>query len=91
MGASQAPRTLTFSILGTGHSRTGVIKNGNATLGDVAPHAARSLGLVGGFECLRPAAQGTEVLSPEIRLKDLPGDEVYLASEHTPANGRAGR
>jgi hypothetical protein len=61
------------------------VKNGDAKLGDVASRVARSFGLVGGFECLNPTANN-EVLSPELRLRDLPGDEVLLASEHTPAS-----
>lgn len=72
-----------WSLIGTESSVTGVVRNPEAKLSDIAPRAAAKLGLVGGFECLDPG-KDNEVLSPEMKLADLP-EEVALVSEHTPA------
>jgi len=84
MNQTATPQRVTFSVLGSGRSRTGVVRDGNAKLGPVAARIARTLGLVGGFECLN--AQH-EVLSPEMHLSDLPDEDVRLVPEHTPAGG----
>jgi len=79
-----AVRRVRFSVLGNGRSRTGIVRNGKARLGDVAPAIAGRLGLVGAFECL-DAKHNHEILSPDLKLDELPTDEVAFVSEHTPA------
>lgn len=81
--AKAKKRKVKWSLVGTERSIMGVVRNADAKLSDIAPHAAAKLGLVGGFECLDPA-KDNEVLSPEMKLADLP-EEVALVSEHTPA------
>ena len=77
-------RRIRFSVLGNGRSRTGIVRNGKARLGDVAPSIARRLGLAGAFECL-DVKHNNRILPAEIRLDELPTDEVAFVSEHTPA------
>ena len=81
---TSAQRKLTFRVMGNRDPLTGVVRNPNATLGQVAAKVARKLGIAGTFECLNGKS---EVLSPEIKLADLPDadSEITLASELTPA------
>ena len=81
---SGAERTLTFRVMGNRDPLTGVVKNPNATLGQVAAKVARKLGIAGTFECLN---RESEVLLPDTKLADLPDadSEITLASELTPA------
>ena len=82
MQQTQDARKVTFSVLGSNLSRTGLVRNGRATLGAVAARVARTLGLAGTFQCLTPESQ---LLSPDMALEDLPTDDVKLVSDHTPA------
>lgn len=82
MQQTEHRRKLTFSVVGSGQSRSGYVSNGRAKLGDVAARVAHTLGLTGGFQCLTPES---ELLSPETPLEDLPTEDVRLVSDHTPA------
>ncbi|MBA4387506.1 MAG: hypothetical protein C0404_05955 [Verrucomicrobia bacterium] len=73
-------RQITFHIPGR-KSLTGIIKNGNAQLGEVARKIKDRLGIPGTVECLD---KDNRILSATAKLCDLP-DEVVLASELTPA------
>ena len=79
-----AGRQLTFRVLGR-EPVTGTVKNPDATLGKVAAKVAAKLGIAGAFECVN-AKQ--ETISPQTRLVDLPDEEITLASDLTPAQGR---
>ena len=77
---------LTFHVRGR-EPVSGRIRNPEAKLGAVATKVASRFGIAGTFECLDHA--NGEVISPECRLRDLPGSDVALAPELTPA-GSAG-
>lgn len=74
-------RVMTFRVPGR-EPLKGVIKNPDATLGKVAASVAQRQGLAGTYECL---SRDGESLSPDMRLADLPDDEITLASDLTPA------
>ena len=75
-------KQLTFRVLGH-EPLTGTVKNPDAQLGKIAANVAAKLGIAGTFECLD---RNSETLSPEMRLADLPDDEITLASDLTPAS-----
>ena len=75
-------RTVTFKTVGNQKPLVGRPKNPDATLGSIGPHVAKQLGVAGTFEFLDSK---NEVLDPDMRLADLPDEEITLAPELTPA------
>jgi hypothetical protein len=65
-------RKVTFRW-GTG-SRTGTIRNPQASVGSVADRLAKQIGISGAFQVLRDG----EPLSPDTPLREIPGDEIVL-------------
>jgi hypothetical protein len=74
-------KKLTFRALGC-KPISGLVKNPDATLGQVSAKVAAKMGIAGVFECLDPK---DNTLSPYTRLADLPDEEITLSTDLTPA------